>query len=72
MTYIAAKKVDKRSIKHEKCCHERLTGENITFNDKDTDRLLMPQNNNLGITLCILDIDAKRVLIDPDSSADLI
>ncbi|XP_070056663.1 uncharacterized protein [Nicotiana tomentosiformis] len=67
VTFLAAKKT-KVSITHSK----RLREDDITFTDEDVDRLLLPHNDALVISLNVLDFKIKRVLVDPGSSANII
>lgn len=45
--------LQKMSISHEKSTRQTLTGENITFDNEETDGLTMPPNDPLVITLRI-------------------
>ncbi|XP_070052911.1 uncharacterized protein [Nicotiana tomentosiformis] len=67
ITFSAAKKT-KVSITHSK----RLQEDDVTFTEEDADRLLLPYNNALVISLNVLDFKVKRVLVDPGSSANII
>ncbi|XP_070040127.1 uncharacterized protein [Nicotiana tomentosiformis] len=67
VTFLAAKKT-KVSITHSK----RLREDDITFTEKDVDRLLLPHNDALVISLNVLDCKIKCVLVDPWSSANII
>lgn len=49
-----------------------LSRKSITFDDDDADSLTIPHNDALVTTLCMLDIDVRRVLFDPGSSANII
>lgn len=69
---MVVKKIFKISVKHEKRSRESLTRESITFDDENTDRLMMSHNDTLAIILHILDTDANGVLIYPGSSATII
>ncbi|XP_019254989.1 PREDICTED: uncharacterized protein LOC109233558 [Nicotiana attenuata] len=46
--------------------------DDITFTEKDADRLLLPHNDALVISLNVLDFKIKRVLVDPGSSSNVI
>lgn len=72
VTYTSAKKLAKVSVIHEKRTWQTLTGESVTFNDEDTDGLFIPYNDALVITLHFYDINTERVLIDPESLANII
>ncbi|XP_009803509.1 uncharacterized protein [Nicotiana sylvestris] len=54
--------------------HKRYDGleESIIFDESDTDGLNFPHNDALAITLCILDIDVKRIMVDNGSEACII
>ncbi|XP_075074857.1 uncharacterized protein LOC142162403 [Nicotiana tabacum] len=54
--------------------HKRYDGleESIIFDESDTDSLNFPHNDALAITLCILDIDVKRIMVDDGSEACII
>ncbi|XP_070031361.1 uncharacterized protein [Nicotiana tomentosiformis] len=65
VTFSAAKKV---SITHSK----RLREDDIIFTDKDADRLLLPHNDALVISLIVLDFKIKRILVDPGISTNII
>ncbi|XP_070057652.1 uncharacterized protein [Nicotiana tomentosiformis] len=67
VTFSAVKKT-KVSITHSK----RLREDDITFTGEDTDRLLLPHNDTLVISLNVLDFKIKRVLMDPGWSANII
>ncbi|XP_028101961.1 uncharacterized protein LOC114301233 [Camellia sinensis] len=43
----------------------------LTFSSKDLERIQMPHNNALVVTLCIKDFDIKRILIDQGSSVEI-
>ncbi|XP_019226062.1 PREDICTED: uncharacterized protein LOC109207578 [Nicotiana attenuata] len=66
-TFWATKKI-KVSITHNK----RLGEDDITFTEEDADGLLLPHNDALVISLNVLDFKIKRVLVDPESSANII
>ncbi|XP_016449103.1 uncharacterized protein LOC107774141 [Nicotiana tabacum] len=51
----------KRSITHER--YDELE-ESIIFDESDADSLTFPHNDALVITLCILDTDIKRIMVD--------
>ncbi|XP_070054982.1 uncharacterized protein [Nicotiana tomentosiformis] len=65
---ISAAKKTKVSITHSK----RLREDDIMFTDEDADRLLLPHNDALVISLNVLDFKIKRALVDPGSSANII
>lgn len=56
------------SISHKKQMREII----VVFDNKDVDGLNMPHTDALVITLWIFDTDVRRVLIDPDISANII
>ncbi|XP_070007907.1 uncharacterized protein [Nicotiana sylvestris] len=49
-----------------------LEEDSITFDDADTDSVLIPHNDALVISLLVYDTNVKRVLIDPGSSVNII
>nr|XP_033510512.1 uncharacterized protein LOC117275320 [Nicotiana tomentosiformis] len=59
----------KRSITRER--YDELE-ESIIFDKSDVDGLTFPHNDSLVITLCILDTDVKRIMIDDGSDACII
>nr|XP_009611777.1 uncharacterized protein LOC104105229 [Nicotiana tomentosiformis] len=59
----------KRSITNER--YDRLE-ESIIFHELDAGSLTFPQNDAPVITLCILDTDVKRVMVDDGSGAFII
>nr|XP_009603959.1 uncharacterized protein LOC104098835 [Nicotiana tomentosiformis] len=59
----------KRSITHE--WYDRLK-ESIIFDESDADGLTFPHNDSLVITLCILDTDVKRIMVDDGRGACII
>ncbi|XP_070056652.1 uncharacterized protein [Nicotiana tomentosiformis] len=67
VTFLVAKKM-KVSINHRK----RLREDDITFMEKDANGLLLPHNNALVIYLNVLDYKIKRVLVDLESSVNII
>ncbi|XP_070036144.1 uncharacterized protein [Nicotiana tomentosiformis] len=67
VTFSAAKKT-KVSITHSK----RLREDDITFTEEDANRLSLPHNDALVISLNVLDFKIKRVIVDPGSSANII
>ncbi|XP_070034988.1 uncharacterized protein [Nicotiana tomentosiformis] len=67
VTFLATKKT-KVSITHSK----RLWEDDITFTEEDVDRLLLPHNDALVISLNMLDFKIKTVLVDPRSSANIV
>nr|XP_016482256.1 PREDICTED: uncharacterized protein LOC107803135 [Nicotiana tabacum] len=46
--------------------------ESIIFDESDADGLTFPHNDALGITICILDTDVKRNMVDDRSGACII
>lgn len=70
VTYTSLKNLSKISINREKRTRYTLIREEITFSNKDADRLIMPQDNGLVITLRIDNTDVRHVLVDPGSSAN--
>ncbi|XP_070054751.1 uncharacterized protein [Nicotiana tomentosiformis] len=67
VTLSAAKKM-KVSITHSK----RLQEDDITFTEEDVDKLLLPHNDTLVISLNVLDYKIRRCLVDLGSSANII
>ncbi|XP_075107003.1 uncharacterized protein LOC142179986 [Nicotiana tabacum] len=67
VTLSAAKKM-KVSITHSK----RLQEDDITFTEEDADKLLLPDNDTLVISLNVLDYKIRRCLVDLGSSANII
>ncbi|XP_009766960.1 uncharacterized protein [Nicotiana sylvestris] len=67
VTFSATKKTNV-SITHSK----RLREDNVTFKEEDADGLLLPHNDALVISLNVLNFKIKRVLVDPESSANII
>ncbi|XP_070032395.1 uncharacterized protein [Nicotiana tomentosiformis] len=67
ITFSSATKT-KVSITHNK----RLREDDITFTDEDADGLLLPHNDILVISLNVLNFKIKRVLVDPESSANIV
>ncbi|XP_070025726.1 uncharacterized protein [Nicotiana sylvestris] len=70
--YKVAKKVSKIIVTHGKRVRQVLGEDNITFDDADVDGVLIPHNDALVISLLVHDTNVKRVLIDPDSSVNII
>ncbi|XP_075091456.1 uncharacterized protein LOC142171668 [Nicotiana tabacum] len=70
VTFSLAKK-RKVSITHSKRLRE-VAEDDITFMEEDANRLLLPHNDALVISLNVLDFKIKRVLVDPGSSANII
>ncbi|XP_009618243.1 uncharacterized protein [Nicotiana tomentosiformis] len=70
--YTAAKKTSKISVTHGKRIRQVVEGDNITFDDEDTDGLIIPHNDALVISLLVHDTNVKRVLMDPGSSVNII
>ncbi|XP_070004195.1 uncharacterized protein [Nicotiana sylvestris] len=64
-TFSVAKKM-KLIVTHGKRLQE-VAEDDITFTEKDADRLLLPHNDALVISLNVLDFKIKRVLVDPGS-----
>nr|XP_009760167.1 PREDICTED: uncharacterized protein LOC104212564 [Nicotiana sylvestris] len=61
----------KVSITHNKKLRE-VTEDDITFTEEDAYELLLPHNDALVISLNVLDFKIKRVLVDPESSTNII
>ncbi|XP_019245185.1 PREDICTED: uncharacterized protein LOC109225047 [Nicotiana attenuata] len=59
----------KPSITRERC--DELD-ESIIFDESDVDGLNFPHNDSLVITLCILDTDLKRIMVDDRSGVCII
>ncbi|XP_070050907.1 uncharacterized protein [Nicotiana tomentosiformis] len=70
VTFSLAKKT-KVSINHSKRLRE-VAEDDITFTEKDANRLLLSHNDALVISLNVLDFKIKHVLVDPRSSANII
>ncbi|XP_070035047.1 uncharacterized protein [Nicotiana tomentosiformis] len=70
VTFSVAKKT-KVSITHSKRLRE-VTEYDITFTEEDTDKLLLPHNDALVISLNVLNFKIKHVLVDPGDSANII
>ncbi|XP_016492830.1 uncharacterized protein LOC107812287 [Nicotiana tabacum] len=70
VTFSAAKKT-KVSITHSKRLRE-VAEDDITFMEENTDRLLLPYDDALVISLNMLDFKMKRVVADPGSSANIV
>ncbi|XP_070045842.1 uncharacterized protein [Nicotiana tomentosiformis] len=67
VTFSASKKM-KVSITHSK----RLREDDITFTEEDIDGFLLPHNDALVISLNVLDFKIIRILVDPESLANII
>ncbi|XP_070035609.1 uncharacterized protein [Nicotiana tomentosiformis] len=67
VTFSVAKKT-KVSITHRKGLWE----DDITFTEEDAEKLLLPHNDALVISINILDFKVKCILVDPESSANII
>ncbi|XP_009794173.1 uncharacterized protein LOC107817125 [Nicotiana tabacum] len=72
VTYTVAKKMSKVIVTHGKRIRQTLEGDSITFDDEDTDGLMIPHNDALVISLLVHDTNVQRVLIDSGSSANII
>ncbi|XP_070004274.1 uncharacterized protein [Nicotiana sylvestris] len=72
VTYKTAKKVSKVTVTHRKRVRQVLEEDNITFDDADSDGVMIPHNDALVISLLVHDTNVKRVLIDPCSSINII
>ncbi|XP_075087569.1 uncharacterized protein LOC142169585 [Nicotiana tabacum] len=72
VTYTVAKKTTKFTVTHGKRTHPTLEDGNITFDDADSNGLMIPHNDALVISLVIHDTNIKRFLIDPGSSVNII
>nr|XP_016457708.1 PREDICTED: uncharacterized protein LOC107781508 [Nicotiana tabacum] len=72
VTYTIIKRTTKISVTHEKQIRQVLEGESIPFDVEDADDLFIPHNNALVISLRVHDTNIKQVLIDPDSSINII
>ncbi|XP_070054748.1 uncharacterized protein [Nicotiana tomentosiformis] len=59
----------KRSITRER--HDGLE-ESIILDESDADDLTFPHNDSLVITLCILDTNVKRIMVDDGSGVSII
>ncbi|XP_070032058.1 uncharacterized protein [Nicotiana tomentosiformis] len=69
VTFLAAKNT-KVSITHSKRLQE-VAEDDITFTEEDVDGLLL-SHDTLVISLNVLDFKIKRILVDPESSANII
>lgn len=65
-------KYAKVSNTNEKWIHKTLNGNNITFDDDDTNSLMFSHHDALVIKLCILDSDVKYILIDVGRTVNII
>ncbi|XP_009772653.1 uncharacterized protein [Nicotiana sylvestris] len=70
VTFSAVKKT-KVSIIHSKRLRE-VAEDDITFTEKDVYGLLLSYNDALVISLNVLDFKIKRVIVDPESFANII
>ncbi|XP_075086369.1 uncharacterized protein LOC142169067 [Nicotiana tabacum] len=70
VTFSVTKKT-KVSVTHNKRLRE-VAEDDITFTEEDADGLLLPHNDALVISLNVLDFNIKRVLVDPESSTNVI
>ncbi|XP_016489770.1 uncharacterized protein LOC107809624 [Nicotiana tabacum] len=70
VTFSVAKKI-KISVTHNKRL-PKVIEDDITFTEEDADRLLLPYNDALVISINALYFKIKRVLVDPGSSANII
>ncbi|XP_009622120.1 uncharacterized protein [Nicotiana tomentosiformis] len=71
VTFAAAKKI-KISVTHGKRIRQISDDDKITFTEEDADGLPLPHNDDMVISLSVIDFKIKRVLIDPGSSANII
>ncbi|XP_075101961.1 uncharacterized protein LOC142177379 [Nicotiana tabacum] len=67
----SAVKKTKVSVTHSKRLRE-VAEDDITFIEEDADGLFLPHNDALVISLNDLDFKIKRVLVDPESSDNII
>ncbi|XP_019252737.1 PREDICTED: uncharacterized protein LOC109231531 [Nicotiana attenuata] len=51
---------------------QEVAEDDITFMEEDSDGLLLPHNDALVISLNVLDFKIRRVLVDPESSTNII
>ncbi|XP_070007262.1 uncharacterized protein [Nicotiana sylvestris] len=72
VSYTAANKTSKITITQGKQVRHVLEEGNITFNDANTNGVLIPQNDALLISLIVHDTNVKRVLIYPGSFVNII
>nr|XP_016463146.1 PREDICTED: uncharacterized protein LOC107786212 [Nicotiana tabacum] len=63
-------KMTKVLVTHSKRIRE-VAEDDITFIEEDVDVLLLPHNDALLISLSVLDFKIKRVLVDPESPANI-
>ncbi|XP_009589490.1 uncharacterized protein [Nicotiana tomentosiformis] len=70
VTFSTAKKT-KILVTHNKR-RPGVTKDNITFMEEDADGLLLPHNDALVISLNVLDFKIKCILVDPESSENII
>ncbi|XP_070047139.1 uncharacterized protein [Nicotiana tomentosiformis] len=71
VTFSTEKKIN-ISVTHVKRIQEASEDDEITFTEEDADCHILPHNNTLVISLNIFNFKIKRVLVDPDSSANVI
>nr|XP_016486084.1 PREDICTED: uncharacterized protein LOC107806441 [Nicotiana tabacum] len=62
----------KVSITREKRTRDYVPEQAISFNDEDAEGVVQPHNDALVISMPINKSWVKRVLVDPDSSANII
>nr|XP_009601167.1 uncharacterized protein LOC104096493 [Nicotiana tomentosiformis] len=62
----------KVSITRENRTRDYIPEGTLSFNDKDVERIMQPQNDALVISVLMSKTRAKCVLIDPGSSANII
>lgn len=72
VTFTSIKKLTYISVSHETQTHQTLTGESIIFSDKDADKLNIPHNDALVITLKFFYTDVRMVLIFPDRLSNIV
>nr|XP_009615093.1 uncharacterized protein LOC104107884 [Nicotiana tomentosiformis]XP_016512940.1 PREDICTED: uncharacterized protein LOC107829982 [Nicotiana tabacum] len=70
VTFSVAKKT-KISVTHGKRIRE-VSEDDITFTEEYADGFLLPHNDELVISLNVLDFKIKHVLVDPESSTNII
>ncbi|XP_070003960.1 uncharacterized protein [Nicotiana sylvestris] len=70
VTFSASKKT-KVSMTHSKRLR-KVSEDDITFMEEDTNGLLLTHNDALVISLNVLDFKIKRILVDPGSSTNII
>nr|XP_016473101.1 PREDICTED: uncharacterized protein LOC107795049 [Nicotiana tabacum] len=67
----SVEKMIKVSVAHSKRLRT-VAEDDITFTEEDADGILVPHNGALVISLNILDFKIKRILVDPESSTNII